>query len=183
VPQEPSRDELFKLYQIAIDEYRFEVKLNSDRSIHYVVFNSAVLTAATGLLKIGGSPHLNLFVALVFGTGACTAWLGARSIRKGHEYYHRAVYKKTLLEELLGLTAVLKDYPTATLAIGTTAGQADIHTILRDPSAWLAAETPKRGSITHAGIIVLRLLLAANIAGMLAAVYIMTRAMPYIPWP
>ncbi|HXB74791.1 MAG TPA: hypothetical protein VNY05_41550 [Candidatus Acidoferrales bacterium] len=183
MPQEPTRDELFKLYQVAIDEYRFEVKLNSDRSIHYVVFNSAVLTAATGLLKIGASPHLNFFVTLVFGIGACTAWLGVRSIRKGHEYYHRAILKKTLLEELLGLTAIVKDYPTATLAIGTTAGQADIDTILRDPRAWLAAETPKRGSITHAGILVLRLLLAANIAGMLAAIYLMTSAAPYILWP
>jgi hypothetical protein len=183
VPQEPTRDELFKLYQVAIDEYRFEVKLNSDRSTHYVVFNSAVLTAATGLLKIGESSHLNPFVALVFGIGVCTSWLGARSIRKGNEYYHRAIYKKTLLEEILGLTAIVKDYPTATLAIGTTAGQADINTILRDPSAWLAAETPKRGSITHATIIVLRLLLAANIAGILATIYLMTNTAPYIPWP
>jgi hypothetical protein len=183
VPPEPTRDELFKLYQVAIDEYRFEVKLNSDRSIHYVVFNSAVLTAATGLLKIGAGPHLNLFVALVFGIGACTAWLGVRSICKGNEYYHRAIYKKTLLEELLGLTALVKDYPTATLAIGTTAGQTDINAILRDPGAWLAAETPKRGSVTHATIIVLRLLFAANIAGMLAAIYLITGTAIYIPWP
>jgi hypothetical protein len=183
VPQELTRDELFKLYQVAIDEYRFEVKLNSDRSIHYVVFNSAVLTAATGLLKIGTSPHLDLFVAFVFSIGVSAAWLGVRSIRKGNEYYHRAIYKKTLLEELLGLNATVKDYPKATLAIGTTAGQADINTILRDPIAWLAAETPKRGSITHATIIVLRLLLAANIAGMLATIHLMTSTAPYIPWP
>ena len=183
MPQEPTRDELFKLYQVAIDEYRFEVKLNSDRSIHYVVFNSAVLTAATGLLKMGASPHLNPFVAFVFGIGACTAWLGVRGIRKGNEYYHRAIFKKTLLEELLGLNSIVKDYPTATLAIGTTAGQADLNAILRDPSAWVAAEIPKRGSITHANIIVLRLLLAANIAGMLAAFYFMTTTAPYIPCP
>ena len=148
-----------------------------------MVFNSAVLTAAIGLLKIGASPHLNPFVALVFGIGACTAWLGVRGIRKGNEYYHRAIYKKTLLEELLGLNVIVKDYPTATLAIGTTAGQADINAIIRDPSAWVAAEIPKRGSITHATIIVLRLLLAANIAGMLVAIYFITSTATYIPWP
>ena len=87
-----------------------------------MVFNSAVLTAAIGLLKIGASPHLNPFVALVFGIGACTAWLGVRSIRKGNEYYHRAIYKKTLL-------------------------------------------------------------FAANIAGMLAAIYLMTGTAICIPWP
>jgi len=49
----PERDELFTLYRIAIDEYRFEVKLNTDRMMHYVIFNSAIITVAHGPLKNG----------------------------------------------------------------------------------------------------------------------------------
>jgi len=82
---------------------------------------------------------LNLFVALVFAIGVCTSRLAMRSIRKGHEYYHRTIYKKTLIEELLGLTTPVRDSPEATLAIGTTPGQAEINEILRDPNAWLTA--------------------------------------------
>ena len=65
----PERDELFTLYRIAIDEYRFEVKLNTDRMMHYVIFNSAIITVASGLLKIETGSWLNLFVALVFAIG------------------------------------------------------------------------------------------------------------------
>lgn len=168
----PERDELFTLYRIAIDEYRFEVKLNTDRMMHYVIFNSAIITVASGLLKIETGSWLNLFVALVFAIGVCTSRLAIRSIRKGHEYYHRTIYKKTLIEELLGLTTPVRDSPEATLAIGTTPGQAEINEILRDPNAWLTAGTPKKGSITHAAITVLRFLLATNIVGIIAAIYL-----------
>ena len=65
----PERDELFTLYRIAIDEYRFEVKLNTDRMMHYVIFNSAIITVTSGLLKIETGSWLNLFVALVFAIG------------------------------------------------------------------------------------------------------------------
>src|SRR5207245_3361557 len=93
---ERSREELFELYKIAIDEYRFEVKLNTDRMIHYIVANSALLSVATGLLKLDGAHAVNLFVALVFVTGALTSHLGIRAIRKGHQYSHRTYLKSAI---------------------------------------------------------------------------------------
>ena len=59
------------LYAVSdrIDEYRFEVKLNTDRMMHYVIFNRAIITVASGLLKIETGSWLNLFVALVFAIG------------------------------------------------------------------------------------------------------------------
>src|SRR5258708_17201541 len=52
------------LYAVSdrIDEYRFEVKLNTDRMMHYVIFNRAIITVASGLLKIETGSWLNLFV-------------------------------------------------------------------------------------------------------------------------
>jgi hypothetical protein len=180
---EHSHQELFDLYKIALDEYRFEVKLNTDRMIHYVVANSAILTVATGLLKLDGARTLNVFVAFVFVAGAMTSHLGIRAIRKGHEYYHRTIHKKTVIEDLLGYTTRLKDYPQATLAIGTTKGQDAILRILHDPQAYLGSCEPKTGSIVHAAVLVLRALQLMDVAGSIAAVVLLWYRPPYIPWP
>jgi hypothetical protein len=45
-----SRTELLELYRIVIDEYRFQVRLNWDRTQYYFVFNTAMVTAAATVL-------------------------------------------------------------------------------------------------------------------------------------
>jgi hypothetical protein len=177
------RDELFKLYQIAVEEYRFEVKLNTDRMIHYVVANSVLLSIGAGLLKIGGAPILNLFVACIFVAGGFASYLGIRAIRKGHEYYHRTVRKKTIVEDLLGLTVPLDKYHGANLAIGSTRGQAEVLHILNDPDAWLAAVSPRKGSIVHTAVVVLLMLLIMDMIGATAGIAFLFHPPPYIPWP
>jgi len=179
---ERSREELFELYKIAIDEYRFEVKLNTDRMIHYIVANSALLSVATGLLKLDGAHAVNLFVALVFVTGALTSYLGIRAIRKGHQYYHRTILK-TVIEDLLGFTASVKEHSEVTLAIGTTKGQAEIVRILQSPRAWLSACEPKPGSIVHAAVLILGLMQGMDIFGAIVTLILLFHPLPYIPWP
>jgi hypothetical protein len=66
VAQDLSPDQLIDLYKIAIEEYRFEVKLNWDRTVFYLTLNSGLIAIATGLLKVEGSSFLNLIVAGVF---------------------------------------------------------------------------------------------------------------------
>ena len=177
-----NRSELFDLYKIALEEYRFEVNLNNDRTFRFLVFNAAALSVGTGLLKTGGVPASNIFVVLLFLAGAMTSLLGVRAIKKGHEYYRRAIYKKTLIETRLGLHHPLNDpeeepemlrlgvnteYPGATVAIATTVGQAEISEILQRPESWI--KRPLRsGTIVQAGVAVLWLLLAANV---LAAIF------------
>jgi len=178
-----SQEQLLKLYQISIDEYRFEVKLNTDRMIHYIVANSVLLSIGTGLLKIDGARPINLFVAFVFIAGAFAARLGIRAIRRGHAYYHRTVHKKTVIEDLLGLTAPLDKYHGATLAIGSTLGQADVLRIVNDPDTWLAADDPKSGTIVHAAVLVLRMVMGMDVLGAIAAVALVFWPLPYIPWP
>jgi hypothetical protein len=178
-----SREQLLKLYQISIDEYRFEVKLNTDRMIHYIVANSIILSIGTGLLKLDSARPINLFVAFVFMAGAFAAYLGIRAIRRGHTYYHRTIHKKTVIEDLLGLTAPIDKYHGATLAISSTLGQADVLRIVNDPESWLAADDPKKGSIVHAAMLVLRMLMGMDILGAIAAVALVFGPLPYIPWP
>ena len=132
-------EQLLELYKIAIEEYRFQVKLNNDRLLHLTVFNIAVLSAGAGLLKVGGPRLGNLFVANIFVAGFCTSVIGARAVRTFHQYYRRTVYKKTVYEELLGLTEAreLPNGVRADLAIGTTESHAERQKILTQTEAWL----------------------------------------------
>ncbi len=138
MPELLSTDQLLALYKIAIKEYRFEVRLNWDQAAYYLTLNSGLLAIATGLLKVGGDPRVNLVVAGVFFIGLCASVIGIGNIKKGHEYYRHTVVKKTLLEDQLGLTRPLKDDASRpTLAVGTTVGQDEHLQIFHDTGKWL----------------------------------------------
>ena len=157
--------DLIDLYKIAVDEYRFEVNLNWDRMKYYLVLNSAVLSVAVGLLEL--QEKLNVFVGLIFLAGVATSYIGVQAIKKGHQYYEHTVFKKTLLEDLLGLNEKLENYPSnlATLSIGTTKGMAETRKILFETEHWLKSREPRRGSIAFYIIFVLWLFSAVNMAG------------------
>lgn len=159
-------DLLLKLYGFAIDEYRFEVRLNWDRSRDYLIVNLGLLSVATGLLRVDAGRAASLLVMLMFAIGAWTSFLGARAVATGHRYYRRTVFKKTLLEHQLGLLDRLKDFDSreATLAIGTTPGMADVERILKSPNSWINA-TLSRDSIVYYLMTALRFLSLANAAG------------------
>jgi len=135
----PTPDQLLELYKVAIEEYRFQVKLNNDRLLHLTVFNIALLSAGAGLVKVGGPRLGSLLVATIFLAGFCTSLIGARAVRTFHEYYRRTVYKKTVYEELLGLTQAreLPNGGTADLAIGSTDSHGDRHQILTNTEQWV----------------------------------------------
>jgi len=84
---------------------------------------------------------------------------------------------------LLGLTAPIEKYRGATLAIGSTLGQADVLRIVNDPEAWLAWDDPKKGSIVHTAMLVLRMLMVMDILGAIAAGALVFGPLTYIPWP
>ncbi len=170
--QDLSTDQLIDLYKIAIDEYRFEVKLNWDRTVFYLTLNSGLIAIATGLLKVEGRSFLNLIVAGVFFIGLCVSWIGIRSVRRGHDYYRRTIVKKTLLEDRLGLTKPSEDYPGGpTLAVATTAGQDEHLQILHNTEKWLSR--PLRANrITWSIVVILWLFSVANGFGILASVWL-----------
>jgi hypothetical protein len=83
VPDPLSIDQLFNLYKIAIEEYRFEVKLNWDRTAYYITLNSGLIAIATGLLKVGGVRSVNLVIAGMFLIGLVTSLIGLRNVLRG----------------------------------------------------------------------------------------------------
>ena len=168
------REQLIELYKIAIDEYRFQVKLNNDRLLHFAVFNVAVLSAGVGLLKLeDGSGFGNLLVAAIFIAGCCTSCIGAVTIPTFHGYYRRTVHKKAVYEELLGLNQS-HDLPNggqASLAIGTTESHADLHEILARTEDWVRRPI---ASLTVVGgfRITLWIVAALHLLGAVAAIFL-----------
>jgi hypothetical protein len=164
-------EQLIELYKIAVEEYRFQVKLNNDRLLHLTVFNIAVLSAGAGLLKVGGSRLGNLLVASIFVAGFCTSLIGARAVRTLHEYYRRTIYRKTVYEELLGL-AQSRELPAggrADLSIGTTDSHAERHRILMDTENWVRRPVGL-GSVVGGFRMTLSILAALHVLGAAAAV-------------
>lgn len=166
---ELSPGNLLDLYKIAIDEYRFEVRLGWDRTIYFLILNGAILTVATGLLKLDDPPIVNVFIALIFVFGIATSIAGALSVKKSHEYYRRTIVKKTAIEEHLGLSGSLPGMHTSlTLAIGTTTGQNDRVSILSDPEKWVS-RPHRRGAISSFLRLILCGMAVVDLAGCIAA--------------
>jgi len=165
-----NRPELLDLYKIAIDEYRFEVTLNWQRAQYYLALNAAVLTVATGLLKLADDEWW-LFVAALFGVGVQTARVASKAIVQGHEYYRQAVYKKTLIEYLLGRLQRIRGFAhdAANLGIATTRGMAETASILEDPETWIRRKS-KPHTVTTAMLNVMRLFTVINAAGIIFSV-------------
>lgn len=129
---------LVDLYRLALDEYRFEVRLGWDRTTYFLALNSAILGVATGLLKLDNPPAVYLFIALLFILGVGTSTIGSISIKRNHEYYRRTIVKKTLFENRLGLTDAIADMnPSLNFSIGTTPGQGGYLRILEDPEKYV----------------------------------------------
>jgi hypothetical protein len=110
-PALPTRKELLELYKIAVEEYRFQVKLNADRSRDYVVLNSAIIAAAITLL---GQAKLPALAGLVFAIGLVVALLSILGTDTQHGYYRDTKNAKQQLERQLGIAdlTLVKTKPT-----------------------------------------------------------------------
>jgi hypothetical protein len=172
VPESLSPEQLLALYKIALEEYRFQVRLNWDRTTFHLSLNSALIAISAGLLKIGNASPVTLVVAAVFFMGMCVSTIGVVAVLKGHAYYRNTVVKKTLLEDLLGLTKPLENYPgKPTLAVGTTMGQNEHLQILNNTVEWL--KRPQRlRSITSWIVGILGLFFLTNAAGIFVSLWL-----------
>jgi hypothetical protein len=167
-----SNEDLLTLYKIALDEYRFQVRLNWDRTTYHLTLSSGLIAIAAGLLKLGTASPVNLAVAGVFFIGMCVSAIGIKTILKGHTYYRHTIVKKTLLEDQLGLTKPLEGYAgKPTLAIGTTVGQNEHLQILNNTQNWLNRRH-RFSSITSWIVGILLLFVLANAAGVAGSLWL-----------
>lgn len=98
---DPSRKELVDLYKVAVDEYRFQVNLNWDRSKYFLAFNTAVVGVGTGLIKVGNNVATPLLVG-IFAVGLVAAGLSAIAVNLQHGYY------RSTRDRMLALAAELE---------------------------------------------------------------------------
>jgi hypothetical protein len=168
------QERLLDLYKIAIEEYRFEVRLGWDRATYLLALNSAILSVATGLLKLENPPIVYVLISCIFVFGLLTSLVGSLSITKAHEYYRRTVVKKTAIEQLLGLNAQLPGmHQSLNLAVGTTKGQSEHMTILDDPEKWVN-RPHRRSAITFWLRWILRGMAIVDGIGAAVAVYFLS---------
>jgi len=102
------RAELLRLYEIAVEEYRFQVRLNWDRAQYLLGFNTAVIAVGTGLIKLNGSRRATPLIAGIFVVGFVAAVMSICATSMQHGYYRTARdHMRSLDERLaLGSTAV-----------------------------------------------------------------------------
>ena len=89
---------LLELYKVAVDEYRFQMNLNWERSKFYVLLNSALITATCGLLRLPSFKFAEFLTAPLFILGFLAAFLGYKTLIKGIEYIRRVVFNKAEFE-------------------------------------------------------------------------------------
>jgi hypothetical protein len=89
-PGPPPSEDLWHLYDVAVEEYRFQVNLNNQRFQWYVTLNAALIAAATGLLRLGDGNDGRPLTAAVFGVGFCLAIFTAIAWHRQRGYYQAA---------------------------------------------------------------------------------------------
>jgi len=106
----PPRAEMLDLYKAAIEEYRFQVKLNADRSRDYFVANSAIIAAGVTVL---GQARVPLLAAGVFAVGLIVSVLSILGTHTQHAYYRDRRNWTKSLERRLGYADRGLGLPTA----------------------------------------------------------------------
>lgn len=99
------RELLLKVYDAALEEYRFNVSLSWDRTKFFLLLNSGLVTAGVGLIRVatGGDWLVWLFLIFFFLVAVGVSFFGLETVEMGKEYYREAVFTKTLVERQLGL--------------------------------------------------------------------------------
>jgi hypothetical protein len=100
-----SRLDLEKQYDRVLQEYRFQVQLNWDRTKHYLTFNTVLFAAAVALSNQGGSRVSFAGISVLLLIAALNSFFGQLAVKLGHEYYRSIRATKTSLEKALGIDA------------------------------------------------------------------------------
>jgi hypothetical protein len=119
-PDAPDRPELLKLYELTLQEYRFQVLLNWDRMKNVFVVDGVLVGAAAGIWKLGSASAPSSVVAWILLLAALNSLLGVSGSRTGHAYYRETRKVKEALEKALGL-------PHHGFALTVTAGMREGH--------------------------------------------------------
>lgn len=98
------RQDLWHLYDTAVQEYRFQVQLNTQRFQWYVGLNFALIAVAGGLLRIGERNDGTGVVVVTFAAGIVLALFTWLVTTKQTKYYRAARDKVVKIAAELGVS-------------------------------------------------------------------------------
>lgn len=104
VTDDERHEDLRKLYELAIDEYRFQLMLNNQRFQWFTTLDVALLTVGTGLFRLSEKNDGQVLTALVFAVGALLAAFTMFTVSRQVDYQHRARATAKKIAAELGLT-------------------------------------------------------------------------------
>lgn len=170
IPEKLQWNQWIDLYRVAVEEYRFEVRLNADRTQHFLLLNGVIIGVGIALTEL--PDESTSAVAAVFLIGVATSMLGLGVVMKTHSYYRMASYKKMLLEDLMGLHQRVDGYSSdrATLAIGTTQSMQRAREVLNNPDSWLTKRIPRFGTVMFWTALAFLLFAILNLIGLFVAI-------------
>lgn len=121
----PNRKELFEIYRIAVEEYRFNVELGWNRTKYLLTLNSSLTVAGLALFRFAEEKLDYVLLSLVFFLSLIILRFSFAVTRTAKQYYYNAKYKKAYIENRLGLfdNDGGETDPRANLAITTTNDQ------------------------------------------------------------
>lgn len=150
------RELLLKVYDAAVNEYRFNVQLAWDRTKFFLLLNASLIAAGVGLTKFAqDSTPTSVFLVLYFFLCIAITAFGLETIELGKTYYRQAIFTKTLVERELGLLDPMPDAgnlleANANLSLAVTRGQRDHQNILYGERS---ADGLRDGSISTGSIV------------------------------
>lgn len=98
------------IYQVAVEEYRFQATFNWSRTQYTLVFNTGILVAAAA---VASRPGHGAAVVFAFGVLACA--LSAGIVRTQHGYYRAARDRMRAVEKAVGIPEGQRTDTTSTL--------------------------------------------------------------------
>lgn len=148
-----SRDELFRLYEVNADQYKYEVEKNWNHVRDILVLALALLAAGTGLLAAPIPLFARIIVLLIFVSVFVVSRLGLRSIDVGREYTRVTMFKVLFSAHALGITEQTPGASAlATHAIATTSGMRRAEEALHDPDTWVSKGIGPGNLLYHARV-------------------------------
>jgi len=122
---------LLKVYDAAINEYRFNVNLGWDRTKFFLVASAGLIVAGIGLIKVTEGDRLtSWFLVGLFFISPMITICGLKTLAVSKSYYREAIFTKTVVERELGLLDPLPNLQDARANLSSNSGQRDIEAIL-----------------------------------------------------
>ena len=116
-PPPPSRDDLWKLYEVAVREYHLNTTLGVQRQVFYIGLSVTLLGALASFGKSGP------LVAIAYVVGASVALLGTKVVAQSHAYYTAAREHFQDIERRLALDVQGLALSTTPGMVGQTGGR------------------------------------------------------------